>query len=139
MPLDRKYQLADDSRKEYIETRIFPFIPVVFKEGYIERIPAVVDIYAGSDIEVMSIIGDAVGKDYRTEKCFYLEKILELLTNNSDKRRAIALKECYKALNVDNSRPIRVSDVPPLDHPKEKKGGSKKPTEDIDQILAHYA
>lgn len=139
MPVDRKYQLEDDSRKEYIETKIIPHIPTAFKEAYAVRIPAVVDMYAGSDIEVMSIIGDAVGKDYRTEKCFYLEKILELLTNNSDKRRAIALKECYKALNVDNSKPIRVSDVPPLDHPKEKRTNGKKPTEDIDQILAHYA
>lgn len=139
MSFNRKYQLEDDSRKEYIETRIFRFIPTAFKEGYSVRIPAIVDMYAGSDIEVMSIIGDAVGKDHHTEKCFYLEKILELLTNNSDKRRAIALKECYKVLNVDNSKPIRVSDVPPPDYPKEKKTGKKDTTEDIDQILARYA
>jgi hypothetical protein len=139
MPIERKYQLDDDSRKEYIENRIIPYIPAIHKEGYIERIPAVVGMYAGLDAEVISIIEDAIGKDNGTNECFHLERVLGILVDNLAKKKAGALKECYKLLNINHSMPKRAYDAP-ISPPKSKRTGSKNPlSENIDQILAYCA
>lgn len=140
MPVDRKYQLDDNSRKEYIETRIIPYIPAALKESYAEKIPAIVDMYAGSDAEVISIIEDAIGKDHYTEKCINLEKVLGILVGNSAEKRAIILKECHKTLNINHSAPKReVDTVPAVYHTKNKEIRSDLDKDQIYLILAHYA
>lgn len=139
MPVDRRYQLDGDSRKHYIETKIIPYILKPLKELYTEKIPAVVDMYAGSDAEVISIIEDAVRKDNKTTQ-YNLTTILEFLENNSTKRKADVLRECHKILNINHSAPKREVDiVPAIHHTKNKEIRSDLDKDQIYLILAHYA
>lgn len=142
MQIDRKYQLDENSRKHYIETKIIPYIPTALKESYIKKIPAVVDMYAGSDAEVISIIEDAVIKDNKTNQR-NLEKILGILVDNSTKRRTEVLGECHKILNINHSMPKRETDVvPAVHHTKNIKDNEAMPVitkNQINHILAYYA
>lgn len=137
MTFNREYQLDNDSRKEYIEDKIMPYIPKPFREHYHERIPAVVNMYVGSDAEVISIIEDAIRKDSGTGQCSNLEKILGILLGNSSKKKNSALRECYRLLNVNHSSPARVPDVP--SSPKKRQAIRKNILYNIDQILANCA
>lgn len=151
MLFNRQSQLDENSRKQYINDKIIPYIPKPLKSHYIERIFAVVDMYAGIDAEVISIIEDAVEKDHCTEKCINLEKVLGILMGNSAEKKAIILKECHKELNINHLAPKREIDaVPAICHTKSIKDKDKKDIKEnvakpvitknqIYQILDHCA